>query len=146
MTTTTYGFGTTVRVPYAEALVRVKDALKAEGFGVLTKIDMRRTMREKLDVEIEPYLILGACNPSLAHRALMQEPEVGLLLPCNVVVRAEGENSRVDITDPQTLLGLVGNENLTPLATDAKERLLRVLTALEDQREQVKSDFERKER
>ena len=129
--TTTYGFGTTLRVPYEEALVQVKNALKAEGFGVLTEIDMRRTMREKLDVEMEPSIILGACNPSLAHRALMQVPEIGLLLPCNVVVRAEGANSRVDITDPQTLLGLVGNGNLNILATDAKERLLRVLAALD---------------
>ncbi len=138
--TTPYGFGTSVRVPYEEALVRVKEALKAEGFGVLTEIDIQRTMRDKLGVEMEPYMILGACNPSLAHRALMQEPEVGLLLPCNVIVRAEGVNSRVDITDPQTLLHLVGNENLNILAADAKERLLRVLTVLDHQTEQGESD------
>ncbi len=83
-----YSFGTTLQVSYEEAIPRVKDVLKAEGFGVLTEIDVRQTLREKLGVEMEAYLILGACNPVLAHRALEQEPEVGLLLPCNVVIRA----------------------------------------------------------
>ena len=83
-----YGFGTTLRVPYDEVIPRVKEALKAEGFGVLIEIDMRQTLREKLGSKMEPYLILGACNPVLAHRALEVEPEIGLLLPCNVVVRA----------------------------------------------------------
>jgi uncharacterized protein (DUF302 family) len=133
ITMTPYSFGTTLRVSYKEAILRVKDALKAEGFGVLTEIDIQRTMREKLGVEMDPYMILGACNPSLAYHALLQEPEVGLLLPCNVIVRAEGANSRVDITDPQTLLGTVGNGTVDTLATDAKERLLRVLVALEQQ-------------
>jgi uncharacterized protein (DUF302 family) len=131
--TTTYGFGTSLPMPYEEALVRVKDALKTEGVGVLTEIDVQRTMRDKLAVEMEPSMILGACNPSLAHRALMQEPEVGLLLPCNVVVRAEGAHSRVDITDPQTLLRLVDNDTLNPFAAEAKERLLRVLAVLGQQ-------------
>ncbi len=82
-----YGFGTTLRMPYNEVIPRVKEALKAEGFGVLTEIDVRQTLREKLGAEMEPYLILGACNPIPAHRALEVEPEIGLLLPCNVVIR-----------------------------------------------------------
>lgn len=126
-----YGFGTTLAVPYEEVIPRVKEALKAEGFGVLTEIDVRQTLREKLGVEMEPYLILGACNPPLAHRALEQEPEVGLLLPCNVVVRAQGEGSRVEIADPQAMLGIVGNPQLDALATEAKQRLQRVISALE---------------
>lgn len=128
--TTTYGFGTTLQVPYEEAVSRVKEALKAEGFGVLTEIDVRRTMREKLGAEMEPYIILGACNPPLAHRALEQEPDIGLLLPCNVVVRAEGNGSRVDVADPQAMLGIVGNEELNAVAEEAKKRLLRAVASL----------------
>lgn len=106
-----YGFGTTVQVPYEEAIQRVKDALKTEGFGVLTEIDVRQTLREKLGVEMEPYLILGACNPVLAHRALEQEPEIGLLLPCNVVVRAAGSGCRVEIADPEAMLSIAGESS-----------------------------------
>jgi uncharacterized protein (DUF302 family) len=125
-----YGFGAHLDLPYETAIARVKDALKAEGFGVLTEIDVRRTLQEKLGVEMAPYVILGACNPPLAHRALEAEPEVGLLLPCNVVVRAEGDGSRVDIADPEAMLGIVGNPALTALATEARARLTRALTAL----------------
>jgi uncharacterized protein (DUF302 family) len=127
---TTYGFGTTLHVPYEEAIPRVKEALKAEGFGVLTEIDVRRTLHEKLGVEMDPYLILGACNPSLAHRALEQELDIGLLLPCNVVVRAEGEGSRVEIADPQAMLGIVGNKQLDAIAAEARQRLEQVINAL----------------
>src|SRR6266536_9653 len=128
---TAYGFGISVPFSYEEALPRVKEALKAEGFGVLTEIDVRQTLHEKLHVEMEPFMILGACNPALAHRALLQEPEIGLLLPCNVVVRAEGVHSRVDIADPQVMLGIVGKEQLDIIAKEAKQRLLRVIAALE---------------
>ena len=128
-----YSFGTTLAVPYEESLPRVKEALKAEGFGVLTEIDVRQTLREKLGVAMEPYLILGACNPALAHRALEQEPEVGLLLPCNVVVRAQGQGSRVEIADPQAMLGIVGNAYLDALATEARQRLQRVISSLEQE-------------
>ncbi len=130
---TTYGFGTTLNITYEEAILRVKEALKAEGFGVLTEIDVRKTLREKLGVEMEPYLILGACNPPLAHRALEQEPDIGLLLPCNVVVRTEGQSSRVDIADPEAMLGMVGNEHLHPIAQEAKQRLQRVIAILGEQ-------------
>lgn len=130
---TEYGFGTTLQVPYEEALPRVKEALKAEGFGVLTEIDVRRTLREKLGAEMEPYIILGACNPQLAHRALEQEPEIGLLLPCNVVVRAQGTGSRVEVADPKAMLGIVGNEQLNAIAEEAKQRLQRAVASLDDQ-------------
>jgi uncharacterized protein (DUF302 family) len=126
----TYGFGASLSVPYEEALPRVKEALKAEGFGVLTEIDVQRTLREKLGAEMEPYIILGACNPQLAHRALEQEPDIGLLLPCNVVVRAQGAGSRVDIADPQAMLGIVGNEQLNAIAQEAKQRLQRAVASL----------------
>ncbi len=128
-----YGFGTPLNVPYEEALPLVKEALKAEGFGVLTEIDVRRTLQEKLGADMPPYTILGACNPSLAHRALQQEPEIGLLLPCNVVVRAEGDATRVDIADPEAMLGIVGNEELDVVAREAKQRLERVVAALSRQ-------------
>jgi uncharacterized protein (DUF302 family) len=127
---TSYGFGTTLQVPYEEAIPRVKEALKAEGFGVLTEIDVRRTLREKLDAEMEPYIILGACNPPLAHRALEQERDIGLLLPCNVVVRAEGQGSRVEVADPQVMLSIVGNDELNAVAEEAKQRLQRVVLSL----------------
>ncbi len=127
---TPYGFGTTLNVPYEEAIPRVKEALKAEGFGVLTEIDVRQTLREKLGAEMEPYIILGACNPQLAHRALEQEPDIGLLLPCNVVVRSLGQGSRVDIADPEAMLGMVGNKQLHPIAQEAKQRLQRVVASL----------------
>lgn len=126
-----YGFGTTVHMPYDEVIPRVKEALKTEGFGVLTEIDVRQTLREKLGAEMEPYLILGACNPILAHRALEVEPEIGLLLPCNIVVRAVEEGSRVEIADPQAMLGIVGNDRLDAIAEEAKQRLQRALTTLE---------------
>ena len=130
MTRTTYGFGTNLNLPYDEAVQRVKDALKVEGFGVLSEIDVRKTMREKLGDEMESYIILGACNPPLAHRALEQELDIGLLLPCNVVVRAAGTGSRVDVADPQAMLGIVGNEQLNAVADEAKQRLQRVVAAL----------------
>ncbi len=128
--TTAYGFGTTLSMSYEEAVPQVKEALKAEGFGVLTEIDVRKTMREKLGADMEPYIILGACNPPLAHKALEQEPDIGLLLPCNVVVRAEGKGSRVEVADPQAMLGIVGNEELNAVADEAKRRLQRVVASL----------------
>ena len=125
-----YGFGTTLQVSYEEAIPRVRDALKAEGFGVLTEIDVREILREKLGVEMEAYLILGACNPALAHRALEQEPEIGLLLPCNVVIRAASSGCRVEIADPEAMLGIVGSKQLDAIAEEAKQRLQRVVAAL----------------
>ncbi|HEU5440473.1 MAG TPA: DUF302 domain-containing protein [Ktedonobacterales bacterium] len=129
-TVTDYGFGTTLHASYDEAVAAVKDALKAEGFGVLSEINVKQTLKDKLGVEMAPYVILGACNPPLAHRSLTAEPEIGLLLPCNVVVRAEGERTRVDVADPVAMLGIVGNPELDAVAAEAKQRLQRVVAAL----------------
>ncbi|MHB8488621.1 MAG: DUF302 domain-containing protein [Candidatus Dormibacteria bacterium] len=126
-----FGFSVDVAMSYEEANARVRDLLKAEGFGVLTEIDVRATLREKLDVDFPRYAILGACNPALAHRALQADPAVGLLLPCNVVVaeRAEG-GSHVSFMDPVAILDLAGNAALAPIAADAAARLRRVAASL----------------
>lgn len=130
---TNYGFGATLNVSYEEAIDRVKEALKAEGFGVLTEIDVRKTLHDKIGEEMEPYIILGACNPKLAHRALSDEREIGLLLPCNVVVRSREDGTVVEIADPEMMLGVSANENLKPVAAEAKQRLKRALEALQAQ-------------
>lgn len=128
-----YGMSITVPLPYERAVERVREALGAEGFGVLTEIDVRATLKKKLDADFRPYVILGACNPPLAHRALTAERDIGLLLPCNVVVYAgEGEGeSVVAAVDPEVSLGRVGNPALAPLASDVKARLRRVLDAMQ---------------
>jgi len=126
-----YGFGTTLDAPFDAAIERTEAALKAEGFGVLTTIDIRKTMKDKLDVEFEPYVILGACNPQLAHRALGAEHELGLLLPCNVIVHEHDGQSRVSIVDPVKMLGIVGeNPDLQAVAQEAGERLRRVVAEI----------------
>ncbi len=110
-----------------DVLARTREALAAEGFGVLTEIDVQATMKAKLDVDVEPYVILGACIPSLAYQALQAEPELGVLLPCNVVVyRADGR-TRVSAVDAEQMLGMVGNPDLVPIATEVATRLDRVL-------------------
>ena len=128
--TRAYGFGVDLHLPHDQAIGAVTGALKAEGFGVLTTIDMRTTLREKLGAEIEPYTILGACNPPLAYRALGVERAIGLLLPCNVVVRATESGSRVDFADPEAMMSIVGNTAVADVATDARQRLQRVADAL----------------
>jgi uncharacterized protein (DUF302 family) len=126
-----YGFGTVLDVPFAEAVARATEALKAEGFGVLTTIDVRQTLREKLDVAFEPYVILGTCNPQLAYRGLQAEHELGLLLPCNVIVHEHDGRSVVSIVDPAQMLGMVGdNPELAAVAAEAGDRLRRVVSAL----------------
>ena len=131
-TTIPYGMVTTVDLPYEQAVARTREALGAEGFGVLTEIDVRATLKKKLDVESRPYTILGACNPPLAHQAFNAEPNIGLLLPCNVVVYATDDERRsvVAAIDPVVSLGRVGNPALAPLAADVKARLSRVLGAV----------------
>lgn len=126
-----YGFGTDLDLPFDEAVERTKEALKTEGFGVLTTIDVRETMRAKLGVEFERYVILGACNPTLAHQALTAEHELGLLLPCNVIVHDHDGKTAVSIVDPAQMLGFVGdNPALSAVADEAATRLRRVVTAL----------------
>jgi uncharacterized protein (DUF302 family) len=125
-----YGFGIDLHMPYEQAIAAVTDALKAEGFGVLTTIDVQQTLRAKLGAEMEPYVILGACNPPLAHRALSADREIGLLLPCNVVVRATETGSRVDVADPQAMMSITGDDALVDVASEARQRLQRVVEAL----------------
>jgi uncharacterized protein (DUF302 family) len=126
-----YGFGAMLAGPLDEAVARTKEALKDEGFGVLTTIDVRDTMKQKLGVEIEPYVILGACNPQLAYRGLQAEPELGLLLPCNVTLREGPEGVEVMAVDPELMLGVVGaNPALEAVATEAATRLQRVIASL----------------
>lgn len=129
--TTTYGISVTLDRPFEAAIDAVRDALAAQGFGVLTEIDMAATLKKKLDVDIAPQVILGACNPPLAHRALGVEESIGLLLPCNVVVRASGAGVVVEALDPQMMVGVTGNPALAPVADDAAARLRAALAALE---------------
>lgn len=128
--TTRYGIGTTVDLEYAAAVERTKEELAKEGFGVLTEIDIAATLKKKLDVDFRPYVILGACNPPLAHRALVAERDLGLLLPCNVVVYASDEPGRsvVAAMDPEAALELTGNAEVVEVAREVKERLQRVLS------------------
>lgn len=126
----TYGTSVTVDQPFAETVDRVREELQAEGFGVLTEIDMTATMRAKLGEEIEDYVILGACNPPLAHAALQADRSIGLLLPCNVVVRATDEGTRVEALDPQIMVQLSDGADLARIADDASARLGRVLERL----------------
>ena len=133
-----YGFGATVELPFEEAMTRLTEALNAEGFGILTTIDVQQTMKQKLNVDFERYLILGACNPQLAYQALELEHTVGLLLPCNIVVHEAHEaggapgphRTRIDMADPVAMLGIIQQPGLQKLAGEARERLQRVVTQL----------------
>ena len=130
--TTSYGMSTTIPVTYDDALERVRAALGKEGFGVLTEIDVRATLKKKLDIDVQPYAILGACNPSFAYQALSAEPDIGLLLPCNVVVRAgkaPGENI-VSAMDPVAALELAENDAVRPVAVKVRAALERALADL----------------
>jgi uncharacterized protein (DUF302 family) len=127
-----YGFTTTLTgMSFHDVLAKTLDALKAEGFGVLSDIDVQRVMKEKLGADMPPYRILGACNPPLAHKALQAEPDIGLLLPCNVIVREEAPGRIVvGFLDPQTMVGLVGRPEVQPVADEAEQRLRRVCASL----------------
>ncbi len=128
-----YGHQIEIPGPFAQALQKVQEALKSEGFGVLSDIDIQKAMKEKLGEDMPAYRILGACNPPLAHRALQAEPEIGLLLPCNVTVR-ELRDGKVGVgfLDPQTMVQLTDNTEVARVADDAGERLERVRHALAD--------------
>ena len=126
-----YGYTTRLAEPFTPAVVdRVKAALKDQGFGVLTEIDVKATMHDKLAVDMEDYLILGACNPPLAYRALSVDPDIGLLLPCNVVVRADGGTTLVQAIDPQTMVAVTGRGEIKPIANEATARLRAALDSL----------------
>ena len=126
-----YAFGKTVEDGPDDAIRKVTEALAAEGFGVLTTIDIAATLKKKLGEDTAPYVILGACNPQFAHRALQAEPEIGTLLPCNVVVRQQGDGAtRVDIMDPQAVLRLTDRPEVAAIAGEVRMRLQRVLAAI----------------
>jgi uncharacterized protein (DUF302 family) len=123
-TTTSYAIGRSVPLAYEQAVARIRDTLQQQGFGVLTEIDVQATLKKKLDVDFKKYVILGACNPPLAYQGFQAEPDVGLLLPCNVVVYEEGPTqSRVAVLDPVAQLGISGRGDLEPLAREARSRL-----------------------
>ena len=126
------GLKTQLDLPYEAAFAHIEAALKAEGFGILTEIDVQDTLKKKLDVDFQPYKILGACNPSLAHRALSNSPDVGLLLPCNVTVsQIEDGKTQVAIMDPLMMVNVLDDDKLKPIAAEAHEHLTRVIEALE---------------
>lgn len=126
-------YGTTLRLdrPFEEAVDAVRAALGEQGFGVLTEIDVRATMKAKLDVDMPSQVILGACNPPLAHRAMEIEPSIGLLLPCNVVVRETEDGTVVEVIDPAVLVSVTGNEALEPIAAEVGRALAAAMGALE---------------
>ena len=128
----TFGFGATLALPYEQAVERTRAALKEQGFGVLTEIDVKQTLKEKLGVDFRPYVILGACNPPLAHRALEANLGIGLLLPCNVVVYDNGDgSSRVEAMDPEAALRLAGDDpRVAEVAGEATLRLRTMLASL----------------
>ena len=125
-----YTFAVTLPFPVAEVRERTIAALREEGFGVLSEINVAATLKARLGVDGPPYLILGACNPQLAHAAMEADPAIGALLPCNVVVRAVADGTVVEIMDPAAVLGIAGVPSLAPLGAEARARLLRVAGAL----------------
>lgn len=122
-----YTFGVRLDAPFSDVRESVEAALRAEGFGVLTEIDVAATMRAKLGVAHDPYLILGACNPPLAHRAISADPSVGALLPCNVVVRMDGDRTVLEAMDPRAALGLIEGAEIGAVAEEARAKLVRVV-------------------
>jgi uncharacterized protein (DUF302 family) len=126
-TATGYTLTATTAAPFADTVDRVRDELKEEGFGVLCDIDVQATLREKLGVEQEPYTILGACNPPLAHQALAAEADLGTLLPCNVVVYEHDGETHISAIDAERMLSIVGNDELAPVAAQVREKLAAVV-------------------
>jgi uncharacterized protein (DUF302 family) len=125
-----YGFSKTVDMPYEKAVEKVTEELKKEGFGVLTTIDVKETLKKKLDVDFKKYVIVGACNPPFAYKALLAEEEIGLLLPCNVIVYEKEKKSVVAAFDPMAMMSLVEKEQMRPIAEEVKRRLERAIAAV----------------
>ncbi len=125
-----YGFSKTSALPYEEAIEKVTEELKKEGFGVLTTIDVRETLKKKLNVDFDKYMILGACNSPFAYKALQAEEQVGLLLPCNVIVYEKSGRTVVAAFDPMSMTKLVDNESIKPVAEEVKRKLQRVVDAM----------------
>jgi uncharacterized protein (DUF302 family) len=129
-----YTLGATLKRPYEETVRAVRSALEAEGFGVLTEIDLRATLKKKLDVDVPPQVILGACRPPLAYEAMQVDPSIATVLPCNVVVRAlDDATTLVEAFDPNAMLGLSGEGGLDSVATDARRRIIAMLAALTEE-------------
>jgi len=122
-----YGFSKTVDLPFEQTIEKVTEELKQEGFGVLTTIDVKETLKKKIDVDFKKYTILGACNPPIAHKALQTEEELGLLLPCNVIVYEKDDKTIVSMFDPMLMTDIIKNEQMEPIAKEVKEKLQRVL-------------------
>jgi uncharacterized protein (DUF302 family) len=127
MLATSYTLSSPSELDFADAVERVRDELKAEGFGVLCEIDVQATLKDKLGVDGDPYVILGACNPPLAHQALATEPELGVLLPCNVVVYRRDHTTHMAAIDAERMLSIVGNDELAPIAAQVRDKLRRVI-------------------
>ena len=125
-----YGFSKTLNLSYEKAIEKVTEELKKEGFGVLTSIDLKDTLKKKINVDFKKYTILGACNPVLAHKALLAEEELGLLLPCNVIVYEKENKTEVSIFNPMTMTKLIDNESLKSVAEEVNTKLTRVLEAV----------------
>jgi uncharacterized protein (DUF302 family) len=126
-----YAFGKTITMGADDAVKRVTEALAAEGFGVLTDIDVAATLKKKIDQDIPPYRILGACNPNFAHKAIAAEPQIGALLPCNVVVRQDRQGQTyLEFMDPLAVMDLVGRPEIHAIATEVRQRLERVMAAV----------------
>ena len=134
MLATSYTLSEKTKLPFDQAVQRVREELKSEGFGVLCEIDVQATLKEKLGVDGEPYTILGACNPPLAHQALEAEPDLGVLLPCNVVVYRRNGETQIAAVDAERMLSIVDNEQLAPIGADVKRRLGAVVGRVADQR------------
>ncbi len=122
-----YGFSKTVDLSFEQTIEKVTEELKKEGFGVLTTIDVKDTLKKKIDVDFKKYTILGACNPPIAHKALQTEEEIGLLLPCNVIVYEKDDQTNVSMFDPMLMTMVIDNEQMEPIAKEVKEKLQRVL-------------------
>jgi uncharacterized protein (DUF302 family) len=126
-----YAFGKAVPMDFDTAVTRITEALAKEGFGILTEIDVAATLKKKLDKTLPPYKILGACNPGFASKAIEAEPQIGALLPCNVVVRQDAQGTTfVEVMDPDAVMGLVGRPEVAPIAAEVRSRLQRALAAV----------------